>query len=102
MEHPSSPCSSSSSSSCAAGEDEEEEEERDADALDAGYTSVLDFSFLESEEAFFSYSNVLAMYNALCVKTSHAKFSPVNALFIVPKCLTATPMGGLFTLNIQE
>lgn len=100
--HPSSP-SSSSSSSCSAGEDEEEEEdEKEVDALDAGYTTVLDFSFLESEEAFFSYSNVLAMYNALCVKDRHAKFVPVNALFIVPKCLTATPMGGLFTLSIQE
>lgn len=64
------------------------------------YSSILDFSFLESEEEFFSYENAMTFMSLLCCR-SPLDVTLKKHLFIqVPKCLTEIPFGGPFKLNI--
>jgi len=64
------------------------------------YSSILDFSFLESEDEFFSYENAMTFMSLLCCRSS-VDVSLKKHLFIqVPRCLTETPFNGPFKLNI--
>lgn len=64
------------------------------------YSSVLDFSFLETEDQFFSYENAMTFMSLLCCRSPRDVTFKKHLFIQVPRCLTETPFSGPFKLNI--
>jgi deoxyadenosine/deoxycytidine kinase len=64
------------------------------------YSAILDMSFCETEDSFFSYGNVMMLMSLLCMRCPEDVSKGKHLFIKAPLCLSTAPFNGPFKLRI--